>query len=690
MSDFGVAVVRGWVTNCVALMVVGLGYAQALAQPSVPIQSEPPTRYTLPTDGLVTPAPAVPPRMAYQPIAQVPDTPVAPDGTLKSKAEVSAPKAKPRKYRFTSRYGDSQLNYDTQVLSDGTRRFVFTDGVIVNATGETPQDTVELAADQAVVWIRGIQMDSKLQPLGSQPTASGKEEVELYLSGNVIIRTQPKVGPLQTLRGSQIYYDMDRERAIAIDAEMEYRPLLPVPGGAPVLAPDPVHFRAIELRKLDAENYEGLTTAVNTSKLPSDPGLQITAPRMTMTDREVQLRNVFGIPYTDLLTGQPVVGDEKTITAYGAVPKFEGIPFFYFPWYRCDANEPLGPFVSIGLGENRIFGAQLYSTWNMFELVGLRPPIGMKWTLELDYLSERGPGFGSDYKYHLPPSDLASGLMGADGLIKYYGIPDHGLDDLGGNRGPEPTQPGFRERFLWRHQQEFTPDLFFQGQLAYLSDKNFLEQYYKSEFDTMPNQETFANLTWQQNNYLVNGLIEPHVDRPWIAETSWLPRVDGALIGQSFLDRIVYSGQTSVGYAMAHPTETNPVSILPTDQKVDTGRFDFLQELSVPFGLGPVQVAPYALLDLTGYSSDLAGNPIGRVWGGGGVRTSMAASHLYEGVTSDLFNIRDLYHKMVFSANYLYAETNVHYNQLPMLDRLNDDATDQAWRNITPMQSQLV
>lgn len=682
---------RGWVTNCIAVVMVGLGCAQLSAQSNTPAQPDPLTRFPLPTDGLGSPTPSASTRTALQPDAGAPNSPVpiAPKAVPQQNSENIAPKAKPRRYRYTPRYGGDQLTLVRSGLADGTIRTIFTGGIIVNATGDTPQDTIEISADEGVIWERGGQpMTNKPQPEG--PAGTEKHEVELYLSGNVIILTQPKMGPLQTLRAKHIYYDVERERAIALDAELEYRPLLPVPGGPPVLAPDPFRFRADELRKLDAENYEGLNSSFNSSKLPSDPGIQLDAPRMYMTDRIVQLRNVFGLPYTDLTTLGPVVGDEKIVTAYNAVPKLDGIPFFYFPWYRANANEPLGPFVTLGLGENRVFGAELYTTWNMFELLGLKPPIGQRWTLELDYLSERGPGFGTDYKYHVPPADPLSGLMGADGLIKYYGIEDHGLDDLGGYRGPEPTQPDYRDRFLWRHQQEFSTDLFFQGQAAYISDKNFVEQYYKSEWDTGPNQETFANLTWQQNNYILNGLIEPHIDRPWIAETSWLPRVDGAVIGQSFLDRIVYTDHLSAGYAMTHPTETNPVSILPTDQKVDTGRLDFMQEASVPFGLGPVQFAPYAMLDLTGYSEDLAGNPIGRVWGGGGLRASMAASHLYEGVTSDLFNIRDLYHKMVFSANYLYAETNVHYNQLPMLDRLNDDATDQAWRNITPMQSMLV
>jgi hypothetical protein len=41
----------------------------------------------------------------------------------------------------------------------------------------------------------------------------------------------------------------------------------------------------------------------------------------------------------------------------------------------------------------------------------------------------------------------------------------------------------------------------------------------------------------------------------------------------------------------------------------------------------------------------------------------------------------------VFSANYFYAQTNTHFTQLPQLDRLDDDATDQSIRDMTANQT---
>ena len=76
------------------------------------------------------------------------------------------------------------------------------------------------STDDAVVWVRGLAIDNIQN--GFQTPAGGKTEVEAYLSGNVIVRTKPKDAPLQTLRAQQVYYDVQRERAVALNASLEF------------------------------------------------------------------------------------------------------------------------------------------------------------------------------------------------------------------------------------------------------------------------------------------------------------------------------------------------------------------------------------------------------------------------------------------------------------------------------------
>ena len=624
----------------------------------------------------------VPPRTSYQPPRRDPDgVPYEPDFTLPDGSAIPLPQSKSRQVRLGRRY-NTPNNEDSVRLPDGTRRSLLTGGWVVNVESADGKEATEFAADDVVIWVRGLAIDNVQG--GFATPGDGRTQVEVYMAGNVIVRTTrgaPGKKVSQTLRAEEVYYDAENNRAVAVRADLE----LQVPN-----SPDPFHMRGEEVRRLDLENWEILRGTASASKLPSDPALRLDSERFTLSERRVVRRNIFGLPFRDLRSGEQVQTLEQIVTGRNVVTRLGGVPVGYLPTLRTNASDPLGPLQSIGYSQSRQFGPSVYTTWDVFELLALRPPPGHSARLDLDYLGKRGPAAGGYYQYRVDSTEPFGPPIGA-GLFKVYGISDHGTDLLGGYRGPEPTQPDLRGRVLWRHQQEVMEGLYFQGQLALLSDKNFLEQYYKNEFDTGPNQETFAYLAWQRRNFGATALVEDRIGRQWMGETNALPRVDGHLIGQTFLnDLFVYSARGSAMYAQGRPSEISPFPVLSTDQRVDTGRFDLVQELSVPFALGPVKLAPYASLDLTEYTNDLTGNETGRVIGAGGARASIPFSRLYGDVSSELLNLRGLYHKVTFGANYRYARSNEPYTRFPMLDRQNDDATDQAFRNIVPYQSQFV
>jgi hypothetical protein len=95
---------------------------------------------------------------------------------------------------------------------------------------------------------------------------------------------------------------------------------------------------------------------------------------------------------------------------------------------------------------------------------------------------------------------------------------------------------------------------------------------------------------------------------------------------------------------------------------------------------------PYGVIELTQYTSNLAGDSDGRFYGGGGLRASLPMSRLYPNVQSELFNLKGIHHKIVFGGNYFIADSSDPFTEFPLLDRLDDDATDQALRDITPRQ----
>src|SRR5262249_53714239 len=182
---------------------------------------------------------------------------------------------------------------------------------------------------------------------------------------------------------------------------------------------------------------------------------------------------------------------------------------------------------------------------------------------------------------------------------------------------------------LWRQNVQDLPAGFtIQTQVSALSDKNFLEQYYKNEFDNDINQETFLYVKQQQRNWAWTFIVEPRI-RDWVTETEWLPRADGYVLGQSFFDIFTYNARASVAYAQLRPTNVPPPPVEITDVATNTARLDLGQELSLPFTLGALRVVPYGVLDLTYYSRDLTGNERGRVYEGGGVRASIPFTRIY-------------------------------------------------------------
>ncbi len=192
-----------------------------------------------------------------------------------------------------------------------------------------------------------------------------------------------------------------------------------------------------------------------------------------------------------------------------------------------------------------------------------------------------------------------------EGQIKAYGMYDRGLDILGGNRGQEilvtpfpPTyvpieHPDWRGRIFGNLNVQELPDGFsVQAQVAALSDRNFLEQFFPNDFMNGPNQESFLYVKQQNNVWAWTFLAQADFES-WMTKTDWLPKVDGYGLGVKPFDLFTYDVHASAGYGQLRPTNVVPFAYGPTDQRDNTGRFDIMQEVSLPFTLGAFKIVPY-------------------------------------------------------------------------------------------------
>ena len=103
--------------------------------------------------------------------------------------------------------------------------------------------------------------------------------------GSVEIRSGGRQGEQRTLRAERVYYDVHRNVAVAVEADLE----LKRPG-----LPDALHLRAEELLQVTPTRFEATRAEVFASRLPSDPGLKLVTARATVEEKKIERRTIFG------------------------------------------------------------------------------------------------------------------------------------------------------------------------------------------------------------------------------------------------------------------------------------------------------------------------------------------------------------------------------------------------------------
>jgi hypothetical protein len=641
-------------------------------------------------------------------------------------------------YRMGPRTGTERWNIESTRLDDGRWLITISNGVVLSVRGLADIDTLEVEADRAVIWTRpGKDARPSAGPdLPNEPVS----DLEFYMAGHVSLRTtRPRSGDKVVIDADELYYDTSRSVAIALQTRLQIQtgravtqgPTAPavVPGQNAIVAPasqrintsEPIVVTAQQLYQTGQHTYEVIRSDIFSSKLPSDPGLKLTVARATLEERRVERRTIFGQPVVDRRTGEQLYATQSLLRAENVVGSVENVPFLYLPYLATNARDPFGPLENVRVGGNSVFGFETGITLNMYKMLGMLPYEGTRWKLYPDYMAKRGPSLGTLFSYQgrlaeVSPEDaffFPEKAQAGDyiGDIRAFAIYDHGFDNLG-PRPPnmltfEPT--GTRGRATWNTAIRDYPGGFsLVAGASFLSDRNYLEQYFKREFDQDPNQATFVYGKHQGDFWAYSALAQGRIN-PWITTTEWLPRLDGYLQGVSLFDGLISNTRVGAGLARLSPSNdpANPVAgggtlggpaptgllagtLVPpfyqTLQQTSLGRAHIFQELLYPVDAGPVRLAPYLVGDAAAYSNDLTGEAQGRLWGGAGLRASMPLSRLYPSVQSEMFNLDGLNHKVTLGANFLSAYSNSRFTTLPQLDLLDDDATAQQRRELTPWQ----
>lgn len=536
-------------------------------------------------------------------------------------------------------------------------------GVQVVIQGLEGSGPISMETDRLVIWTGLVQPGmSTLQEL-----TSGQTPLELYLEGNIVFRQGDRV-----IYAERMYYNVRQRYGVVLGAEM----LTPVPNYQGLL-----RLKAQVLQQVSPQRIEAYNAALTSSRL----GI----PRYWFQSQNVAVDDV-QTPRVDPLTlqplwgpdGQPQVEHQMLATARDNFVYLGGLPVFYWPLIATDLTEPTYYITGLKIKNDRVLGTGPMIDWDLYQLLGIenRPP-GSRWTLSTDYFNLRGPALGTDYHYQ---GQTLWGLPGAyRGFIDAYGLRDDGLDNLGRDWRALSLENAFRGRLLGRHRQQLTGDWTLMAQVGLVSDRNFLEQYFEQEWDTLPDQVTALDLIRlrEQRSLWISAEVRPN---GFVTDTQWLPRADHFILGQALgLDRLTWHAHTTVGYAQmrtaspaSDPAQIAVLSPLPWEAQVEGLRAATRQELDLPLELGPVKVVPYVLGEAAFWGEDRFGQDLTRTYLQTGVKASLPLWRVEPELAHELFNLQGLAHKVVLEGEFLYADASRDLLQLPLYDRLDDNATE--------------
>ncbi|MGB0066429.1 MAG: hypothetical protein WBQ11_00165, partial [Isosphaeraceae bacterium] len=275
-----------------------------------------------------------------------------------------------------------------------------------------------------------------------------------------------------------------------------------------------------------------------------------------------------------------------------------------------------------------------------------------------------------------------------------------GAGKKGYQRSDVPPFQDVRGRFNIRHMQRFLPDddehhfedLRLQLELAYVSDRQFLEEYYKRLNETGMDQETLGYMQYQKNNWSWDVWAEANL-QTFNTDTQWFPRLDYYRLGDSLFSNLFnYYQHSGVDFANVHTdvmvNNPNLFAFIPFDPISNTsGPWSSLRaytnhEIDMPLNIyDVVRIMPYLQGQIVGWSDQLGGGPfnqqstggMARFWGAAGVHTEMTAYKLYPNVENEILNIHGLNNKMSFFADFRAAFANQSLNSIAVQDDLDDN-----------------
>jgi hypothetical protein len=534
-------------------------------------------------------------------------------------------------------------NVEMDIIGDkatGQRRvFILRGNVRVSKGAPSSDLAVEMRAQSAVIFTQKAAMEKDSRsPLSftingaesSLAGSGGEKEVPsgVYLEEDVTLSQGERY-----MRGPKLYYDLLTDRAIVIDPVFK------------MVVPQrniPIYVRADEARMLSAREFYFTKAKISSSDFAS-PDYHIGAGKLYLEDTA---------PYDEnkQRLGPPTWYGDMHDTTFNLFD----VPIFAWPEIKGDFAQDTTPLKRLQVGKMSDMGFGVETEWDLFRLMGLVTPEGFRGNFDFDYY-DHAVAAGVDINY---ARDTYSGYD------KVYGLIDRYQKDTFGQQEENIAAPEDRGRLLMRHKQILGDDWTIQAELGYVSDKNFMEEYYTGEWMAAKEEETDIYAKKQKDNWAFDALLQYRLNH-FQTQTDSYPDLGFYLIGEPLCgDKLTFFNEDHLGVKKFE--ESDQVDLPSSDLMV---RGDTRNEIDAPMHFGAFNIVPYAMGRATAWSDTIGGSSDDfRPYGEVGVRANEHFWRNYGDVQSRMWDVNGLKHIITPEFDAFASETNVQPGDLYQMD----------------------
>lgn len=381
---------------------------------------------------------------------------------------------------------------------------------------------------------------------------------EVYAEGHVrVIRGKEKI------TADRVYFDYRTDRGLVIEGELRTQQQR-------TTGVTPVVVRAKRFRQLDSQTLVAEDGSFTTCEF-GDPDYRIQVKESTI------LRDKAG----------------DKVALRHIVPMGGGFPVLYFPYYFMTMGQGL-PLRAVSYSNSSRFGHSIRTKWG-FDLTRYKRdengevkrdanglPEAKRWgtvTADVQWLQKRGFGFGPGLEYE---------WKDYEGFVDTFYIHDEARDLQKFDKKILPFKHTDRFRGHLFHRHWLLDDkLRLDLEASYITDRTFLQTYFEKESKEGKEQETYLYARYLEDNIGAFMFDRLRVN-DFQTQVEYWPQFGFRWIAEPLLQDHVY---------FTDYTEVSQVKLRPDDQfhleDPSVFRFDSLNDVTVPFDLGPVTLTPF-------------------------------------------------------------------------------------------------